>query len=80
MLHKHPEIVATDETVHLQGGCGRHCYNSIAFIRYVKRLVEEMAGHYASNPAVIGWQIDNEVRGVKCNCEQCNGLIVKLPV
>ena len=30
-----------------------------------------MAEHYAENPAVIGWQTDNEFDGPVCRCETC---------
>lgn len=72
LRHKYPEIVATDESGKIHGGRGRHCYNNPIFIQYVERLVNEMAKHYSNNPAVIGWQIDNELRGTKCYCNHCN--------
>lgn len=72
LRNKHPDVVATDEFGNIHGGRGRHCYNNPVFIQYVERLVTEMAKHYANNPAVIGWQIDNELRGTKCYCKHCN--------
>ena len=35
-----------------------------------ERVVTKMAEHYAGNPAVIGWQIDNEF-GSRCYCDIC---------
>lgn len=73
----HPEIIAADEFGRIHGGRGRHCYNNENFIEHVERIVNEMAAHYASNPAVIGWQTDNEIRAAKCYCPKCTGLYRK---
>lgn len=35
------------------------------------RITIEMAKHYADNPAVVGWQIDNELEAYFCYCEHC---------
>jgi len=45
-----------------------YCYNSPTYRRLSKRIVEEMAGHFAGNPNVIGWQIDNEFN---CHINEC---------
>ncbi len=39
-------------------------YNSPVYRRLSARIVEQLARHYGHHPAVIGWQIDNEL-----NCE-----------
>jgi len=71
LRHKNPEVVRTNEAGQIQGGRGMHCHNSGAFIRYIERLVDQMAKHYSINSAVIGWQIDNELRSVECYCIEC---------
>ena len=62
----YPEALnVTREGVQLQHGLRRHCgYNAPSFHRLATRVVRELAIHYADHPAVIGWQIDNEL-----NCE-----------
>ena len=62
----YPEVLnVTREGVQLQHGLRRHCgYNAPSFHRLATRVVRELAIHYADHPAVIGWQIDNEL-----NCE-----------
>ena len=46
-------------------GSRRHYnYNSENYRRLAARIVEKEAEHYGSHPAIIGWQIDNEL-----NCE-----------
>lgn len=71
LRRKHPEIVRTDEFGRISGGRGMHCHNSQAFRRHMGRLTEAMAVHYAGHRAVIGWQIDNELRSVECYCPEC---------
>lgn len=58
-----------------QHGSRRHtCPNSPTCRRESQRIVSAMAQRYASHPALIGWQIDNEFGGGKtarCYCPQC---------
>ncbi len=63
---KHPEILNCDENgLPWHHGSRRHYnYNSPVYQEYVRRIVTVLAQHYGSNPAIVGWQIDNEV-----NCE-----------
>ncbi len=35
-------------------------YSNPEFRRYAERLIRNMVSHYKDNPAVIGWQVDNE--------------------
>lgn len=71
LRHQHPEVVRKDNMGHIHGGRGMHCHNNRTFAFYVSRIVREMAKRYGQNPAVIGWQIDNELRAVECYCEAC---------
>ncbi|MBD2870938.1 beta-galactosidase [Paenibacillus arenilitoris] len=71
LRHKHPEVVRTDKFGRIHGERGNHCHNRTALHFYVERLVDRMASRYARHPAVIGWQIDNELRAVHCYCEEC---------
>lgn len=71
LRYKHPEVVRHDKFGRIHGERGMHCHNSRTFIFYVNRIVTKMAEHYADNPAVIGWQIDNELRNVDCYCSDC---------
>ncbi len=50
---------------------GHRCYNSPSFLKYAKRIVDEMTRHYADNKSVIAWQIDNELEANFCFCEHC---------
>ena len=53
-----------DGTLLRHGGRRHYNYNSPVYQRLCARIVEEMARHFGPHPAVIGWQIDNEL-----NCE-----------
>jgi beta-galactosidase len=62
MAHQHPEILAR------QLGGKQNTYgmrqnmdtDSPAYRFYAERLIRHLVAHYRDNPAVIGWQIDNE--------------------
>jgi beta-galactosidase len=47
-----------------------YCPNHPLYRQYTERIVSQMAEHFKNNPAVIGWQIDNEF-GDRCFCSIC---------
>lgn len=63
---KYPEILNTDQDGnYIRHGSRRHYnYNSPVYREFTARLVERLGAHYGPHPAVIGWQLDNEL-----NCE-----------
>lgn len=63
---KHPEVLNADVDGNLMHhGHRRHYnYNSDTYIYYTERIVGRLAARYGQHPAIIGWQIDNEI-----NCE-----------
>lgn len=63
---KYPEILNADMDGNLiKHGSRRHYnYNSPVFLDFTRKIVEQIAAHYAGHPAIIGWQLDNEF-----NCE-----------
>ncbi len=52
------------------GNRREYCPNQPAYHDFTRKVVGAMAEHYASHPAVIGWQIDNEF-GEGCYCPLC---------
>jgi beta-galactosidase len=66
LTHKYPEVLNVTQTgVQHQHGMRRHYnYNAPVYRELSARIVRKLAEHYGQNPAVIGWQIDNEL-----NCE-----------
>jgi len=44
------------------------------FDRLAKRIDRAVIEHFANNPAIVGWQVDNEVGGGNdCYCPLCHG-------
>lgn len=66
LSEKHPEILNCDrDGMPYHHGARRHYnYNSVVYQEYTKRIVTVLAEHYGKHPAIVGWQIDNEI-----NCE-----------
>ncbi len=66
LTEKYPEVLnANMDGVLYRHGMRRHYnYNSPRYRELVSRIVEKLGAHYAKHPAIIGWQIDNEL-----NCE-----------
>jgi len=69
MAHQHPEILGQRLNGSILGGpTVQNTYgmrqnmdtDSPAFRFYAERLIRHMVAHYKDNPAVIGWQLDNE--------------------
>lgn len=67
LTEKYPEVLNADiDGVLYRHGARRHYnYNSLVYLEKTRIIVEKFASHYASHPAIIGWQIDNEL-----NCEK----------
>ena len=63
---KYPEVLNGDENGNLfrHGGRRHYNYNSETYKSLSARIVTCLAEHYGKHPAIIGWQIDNEL-----NCE-----------
>lgn len=67
----YPENI--DGRISAPGSRQQRCYSSPDYLRFSYRIVEEMAKHFAGNPHVVAWQIDNELCGEmkKCYCPRC---------
>ncbi len=66
LTYKYPEVLNAkiDGTLYRHGMRRHYNYNSNKYREFTSRIVEKLAVHYCSHPAIIGWQIDNEM-----NCE-----------
>lgn len=66
LTHAHPEVLNSrqDGTLYRHGHRRHYNYNSPVYHAYVRRVVTKLAERYGDHPAIIGWQIDNEL-----NCE-----------
>lgn len=71
----YPDVMAENENgrVFSHGGRRHCCSNNPHYDAYSLRIVEKMAQEFADDPAVIGWQIDNEIYsfGNGCFCPDC---------
>ena len=71
----YPDVLAENEhgRVFSHGGRRHCCSNNPHYDAYSLRIVEKMAQEFADDPAVIGWQIDNEIYsfGNGCFCPNC---------
>lgn len=50
------------------------CYNAPAYRDACTQIVRAVGEHFGANPAVVGWQIDNEIGhegSDRCVCEHC---------
>ena len=76
LAKKHPDIRSEfeDGTKRTFGGRHVYCFNSKEMYTYAGRIVRAMAEHYKDEPAIIAWQIDNELGHEDsdiCYCTQC---------
>ncbi len=75
LLLRHPEIgyVEPDGYRHRHGARQHACYNNPIFRQYANRIAVSLAQAVSGHKSVIGWQIDNELRGHQklCLCEAC---------
>lgn len=71
LREKHPDAVSTGRDGLALGARGYHCHNSEFFRFYSERIVSEMSKHFKNRKNVIGWQLDNEIKGVDCYCGTC---------
>ncbi len=66
LTEKYPEVLNStyDGKMFKHGMRRQYNYNSVKYHELTEKIVTRLAQHYAEHPAVIGWQIDNEL-----NCE-----------
>ena len=73
----HPSILSHNAQgqAHAFGGRREYCFNSPVYREYARRMVKKLIQHYADEPAIIAWQIDNEFGhegSDQCYCNQCH--------
>lgn len=82
IIRKNPEIQPIDRQGRRRYFGGRHhdCQSNPTYRVHIRRFVTAMTRRFASNPGVIGWQIDNELgnsHGDLCMCNSCKQLFQK---
>ena len=75
LLKKYPEIPVLREngTRASHGGRRHGCSNNPDYLAYCDKIVRKMGEEFGSDPAIIGWQIDNEIYtwDTGCLCPHC---------
>ncbi len=75
LYHQYPEIrnVRADGQMSNFGHRYTICHNNPTFIELSQQIDRRMIEHYAGNPNVIAWHIDNEIgSGNTCYCDVCH--------
>ncbi len=74
MCLAHPEIVPVKNDGHSFGfNVRRHtCPTAPAYRDRCEGIVRALGQRYANHPAIVGWQIDNEIGHPFCYCPQCH--------
>ncbi len=69
LTEKYPEVLNCDiNGVPYRHGLRRHYnYNAPVYLEKSAAITRQLAEHYGQHPAIVGWQLDNEI-----NCETCN--------
>ncbi len=79
LISRHPDILPVENTTcqghrneRMEFGTRRHyCVTNHHYHYYSRRIVTHLAKHFARNPNMIGWQVDNEFGGPRCYCDGC---------
>ncbi|MGN6808493.1 MAG: beta-galactosidase [Trinickia sp.] len=76
LTHNYPDVLPVDNKGNaVFAGVRLHrCYNSPSLRKFGERIIEQITRRYASHPAVIGWQTDNELAANDCHCTNCTRL------
>ena len=76
LVDEYPSILQEDEdgTTRHYGSRRHYCFNSEVYRRESRRIIKQITERFADNPAVVGWQTDNEYgcQGtLRCFCVDC---------
>lgn len=76
LAKKEPSVLSEFENGQKRSFGGRHvyCFHSPAMYRYSEKIIRALAEHYKNEPAIVAWQIDNELGhegSDVCYCAQC---------
>ncbi|NRO95143.1 beta-galactosidase [Paraburkholderia sp. NMBU_R16] len=76
LTHNYPDVLPVDNKGNaVFAGVRLHrCYSSPSLRKFGERIIEQTTRRYASHPAVIGWQTDNELAANDCHCANCTRL------
>lgn len=77
MVTSYPEILMVKETMTrvTHGSRAHRCVNASVFKEFSNRITTAIAKRYGQHPAVMGWQLDNEIghyENSACYCDACH--------
>ena len=72
-FEKYPEIIQTgpDGQRIAIGIRGHRCMNNPVYRTLCEKIIRQLVSRYRDNPAVIAYQIDNELEANHCRCQVC---------
>ena len=76
LVRQHPEVLMVDARGRRMehGSRSQACWSQERYREYVGKIVTALAQRYGKNPAVWGWQLDNELSHYDrrfCYCDAC---------
>ena len=75
LTHNHPERLVKDQSgnLYIHGARQHVCTNNPYLRKRGLIITEAMAEAFQGNPAVIAWQLDNELKALvgECVCDEC---------
>lgn len=74
IANKYPQVLIQHQQSVQYGGRREYCYNSADYQQLALEMTKQLVRHYALEPAIVSWQIDNEVgheNSDYCICDQC---------
>ena len=79
VFREHPEIRNVRNHGHQSNYGHRYtvCHNNPTFVALSRQIDQAVVEHFAGNPDIIAWHIDNEIgSGNTCYCEVCHGRFI----
>ena len=73
VFEKYPEIIQVGPDGHriAIGIRGHRCMNNPVYRTLCEKIIRQLVSRYRDNPAVIAYQIDNELEANHCRCQVC---------
>lgn len=76
LTQRHPDVlrVGADGRRWSHGGRRHTCPSSATYREYCTKIVQALSQRYGNHPAVVAWQIDNELSNHgtgRCACDDC---------
>ncbi|MCP4296165.1 MAG: beta-galactosidase [Proteobacteria bacterium] len=82
MSHNYPETLMVKKNGRrvTHGSRAQRCVNSKLFNQFSEKIGQQFGKRYGMNPAIVGWQLDNEVghySEAPCYCDSCHSSFIE---